>query len=205
MAYQPSRTDAPPVLALMGSPRRGGNTDLLLGEFIDEVEERGVGTERVAVAELNISPCRERYTCLDTGICGLEDDMAPLYDRLIQAQVVVVATPIFFYGPTAQIKAVMDRCQALWCRKYHLKRPLDRTPGQGYLISVAATNGRRLFDGLLLSARYFLSVLDLKLDGQLLVRGADLAGAVLDQPEALAQARELGRAAADFVRAGQGL
>jgi multimeric flavodoxin WrbA len=205
MTEQPDRTNAPPVLALMGSPRRGGNTDLLLGEFLDGADEEGVDTEVVAVAELDISPCRERYTCLDTGRCDLEDDMTPLYDRLIQAQVVVVATPIFFYGPTAQIKAVMDRCQALWCRKYHLKRPLDRTRGQGYLISVAATNGRRLFDGLLLTIRYFFNVLDLKLDGQLLVRGADLAGDVLKQPEALTQARELGRAAAAFVRASQGL
>jgi len=204
MTKQLDRTNAP-VLALMGSPRRGGNTELLLGEFTDAANEQDVEVDTVVVAERNIKPCSERYTCLKAGRCDIPDDMVPLYDRLLQARVVVVATPIFFYGPTAQIKTVIDRCQALWSRKYHLKQPLNRPPGKGYLISVAATKGPRLFDGLLMTVRYFLNVLDLNLDGQVLVRGADLAGEVLEQPEALAQARELGRQAADFIRAAPGL
>ncbi|MBW2092278.1 MAG: flavodoxin family protein, partial [Deltaproteobacteria bacterium] len=156
-------------------------------------------TEKVVLRDLKISPCLEIYNCLKDGQCAIKDDMTALYDKLTGVRILIVASPIFFYGPSAQLKAVIDRCQALWSRKYSLGWKTDHQPGRGYVLSVAATQGKRLFDGLLLTMKYFFDVLGLKLDGQVLVRGVDQPGEILDKPEFLSQARTMGEAAAEFI------
>ena len=164
----------------------------------------GLGLKRssggkIVLRELKISPCLEIYNCLKDGQCAIKDDMTALYDRLIEARILIVATPIFFYGPSAQLKAVIDRCQALWSRKYILGLKNRRRPGRGYLLSVGATGGKRLFEGLLLTIKYFFDVLDLKFGGRVLARGVDKPGEILDKPEFLSQARAMGEAAAEFM------
>ena len=187
------------VLALQGGPRQGGNTDRLLDEVLNAVRERGVSVEKVVIRDLKVSPCLEITQCMQTGHCAIRDDMTGLYDRLTTASVVIAASPIFFYGPSAHLKAVIDRCQALWSRKYILKRTGRTLPGRGYVVSAAATGGRKLFDGFLMTARYFFDVLDLEWGGELLVRGVDEAGDVDRHPTALADARSLGEEIARFV------
>jgi multimeric flavodoxin WrbA len=199
MADSPSENN-PPILALAGSPRRRGNTERLLDAVIAAAAEQGVQSEKVMVRNLKISPCLEIYECAKTGHCAINDEMNALYPKLLQAGVIIMASPIFFYGPPAQLKAVIDRCQALWSRKYILKQSPGRPPGKGVLISAAASGGARLFEGLLLTARYFFDTLDIKLEHELLVRGVDEAGAVDDKADVLDQARQLGRDLADFVR-----
>ena len=196
--HQPADLPAP-VPALQGSPRRGGNTDLLLDETLKALASKGVPAEKIVLRELKISPCLEIYNCLKDGQCAIKDDMTALYDRLIEARILIVATPIFFYGPSAQLKAVIDRCQALWSRKYILGLKNRRRPGRGYLLSVGATGGKRLFEGLLLTIKYFFDVLDLKFGGRVLARGVDKPGEILDKPEFLSQARAMGEAAAEFM------
>jgi len=187
-----------PVLALQGSPRRGGNTDRLLSEVLGAAAERGLTAEKVVIRDLKISPCLEIYRCVKDGRCGIEDDMTPLYAKLSAARIVVVATPIFFYGPSAHLKTVIDRCQALWAKKYVLKDSAPVQRGRGYLVAAGATRGQKLFDGLLLTIRYFFDVLNLDLAGQVLVRGVDAAGEVERRPEVLAEARAMGAAMAEF-------
>lgn len=186
------------ILALQGSPRRGGNSERLLGETLTAAASRGASAEKIVLRDLKISPCLEIYHCLQDGRCGIRDDMTDLYEKLLSTRVLVVATPIFFYGPSAHLKAMIDRCQALWSRKYVLKRPpLPR--GRGYVISVGATRGKKLFDGLLLTLKYFFDVLDMDLAGQVLVRGVDQAGEADQRPEALAEARSMGLDIAEYV------
>jgi len=192
-----------PVLALQGSPRLKGNTDLLLSETLSVVEARGIETEKVDLRRLKISPCLEIYQCLKNGECPIKDDMADLYEKLTAARVIILASPIFFYGPSAQMKSVIDRCQALWARKYVLKQgPPDDLPRRGYVISVAATKGRKLFDGLLLTFNSFFDVLHMKIDGQILIRGADQAGEALQNQDAVIQARSMGNDIAQFLESG---
>ena len=106
------------ILAIWGSPRRGGNTDILLGAFIDGATQGGAEVERIALRELKISPCLEIYHCFKDGTCPIKDDMLPLYDKLLAADVVVMASPIFFYSVSGQAKVFIDRTQALWARRY---------------------------------------------------------------------------------------
>jgi arsenate reductase len=163
------------ILGLQGSPRKKGNTNFLLTTFLQAAEQRGAATRIISVAESNILPCKEYVVCEKKGTCPIDDDMAgEIYGLLRQAEVVVLASPIFFYNMTSQLKALVDRCQVFWARKYRLKLsdPLKATR-RGYLLSVAATRGKTLFDGLQLTTKYFFDAIDARFDGSLVYRGME--------------------------------
>lgn len=195
------------VVGIFGSPRQGGNTDLLLGQMLQGAEEEGAGVERIVVSNLQISPCQECNGCHHTGECMLQDDMQGVYHKLSQADWVILASPIFFYGVTAQLKALIDRGQALWVRKYLLKLPPPRQRRRGIFISVGGTKGERLFEGAEWTVRYFLDAMGVEYVGGLFFRGIDASGDILQHPEALAEAHEIGRRLArggnPFAKPGQ--
>jgi multimeric flavodoxin WrbA len=184
----------PDVLALQGSPRKGGNTDLLLDRAIHGAEEAGGEVKKVVLVDQKISPCLEIYACKKGGECAIRDDMTPLYDDLDRFHRVILASPIFFYNVSATAKAFIDRCQALWVRRYllnvHRRHPIER---RGAFIAVGATRGKRLFDGVRLTVRYFFDAIDMSYSDELLVRGVDVKGEILEHPESLAEAYEIGR------------
>lgn len=111
------------VLGIFGSPRRGGNTDILLEEALKGVEKERGEVERLHLTDFTITPCKECHGCDETGQCVIRDDMQKIYPKLLEADVIILASPIFFYGITAWAKALVDRCQAFWARKYLLKEP----------------------------------------------------------------------------------
>ncbi len=163
------------ILGLQGSPRKKGNTHFLLTTFLEAAEKRGAVTRCVHVVERNIQPCKEYVVCEKKGYCPIDDDMASeMYGLIRQAEVVVLASPIFFYNMTAQLKALVDRCQTFWARKYRLKLsdPLKSTR-QGYALSVGATKGKNLFEGLQLTAKYFFDAIDANYAGSLFYRGIE--------------------------------
>jgi multimeric flavodoxin WrbA/protein-tyrosine-phosphatase len=163
------------ILGLQGSPRKKGNTQFLLSTFLQAAERRGAVTRAVQVVERNILPCREYVVCEKKGTCPIDDDMArEIYGLLRQAEVVVLASPIFFYNMTSQLKALVDRCQTFWARKYRLKLsdPLKHTR-RGVLLGVGATRGKNLFEGLELTAKYFFDAIDARYQGSLVYRGIE--------------------------------
>jgi arsenate reductase len=166
------------VLGLQGSPRKNGNTDFLLSTFMATVEKLGVRTQTIHVDRKNILPCKELIVCEKKGFCPIDDDMQhEIYPLLRQAEIVVAATPIFFYNMTAQLKALVDRCQAFWARKYLLKLsdPASKIR-KGFLLSVAATRGKHLFEGLELTVRYFFDAIAADYAGSLVYRGVEGRG-----------------------------
>lgn len=184
------------VLGLFGSPRRGGNTDLLLEEMLKGAEEAGLQIERIIISQLKFSPCIECRGCDETGECVLNDDMEKVYPKLVEADCIILASPIFFYGVTAWTKAFIDRVQSLWVRKYRLKLPPEE-PGRrrkGFFISVGATKGARLFDGAMLTVKYFFDAVGADFAGQLLFKGVEDKGDIRNHPNALREAFEAGKA-----------
>jgi len=181
------------VLGIMGSPRIKGNTDLLLDEALRGAQSQGAEVEKIIVDKLNIAPCREYYGCLKDGNCVIRDDMDDIYLKLLDADRVIVASPMFFYGLTSQIKALIDRCQALWARKYVLKQTLPDSGRKGAFIAVGATRGKQLFDGSVLTVKYFFQAIDVEYVDELLVWGVDKRGEIREHPTALSDAFELGR------------
>ena len=104
------------VLGIYGSPRKGGNTDVLLDEALRGAGITGAEVSPVRCCDLKISGCAECGGCDQTGVCVIDDDMQEVYPKLLEANVVILASPIFFYGISSQAKALIDRCQAMWCR-----------------------------------------------------------------------------------------
>ncbi len=102
------------VLILSGSPRRGGNSDTLCDQFAKGAIDAGHKVEKIRVAEKNIGYCRACYACAENGECVIKDDMAEILQKMIDADVLVLASPVYFYSIAAQLKAVIDRSVARW-------------------------------------------------------------------------------------------
>lgn len=182
------------VLAISGSPRRGGNTDTLLGRAVQGAAAAGGQVEVVRLAELTISPCHECQACAETGTCRTADDMQGLYPRLRTCHRLILASPVFFAGLSAQAKLMVDRCQACWMEKYRLHRYVaDRPPGRrGLFISTCGYNNPSMFDGPLATVRAFFLTLDIQLAATLLYPGMDDPQAAAHRPAALAEAWRAG-------------
>ena len=182
------------VLGILGSPRREGNTEILLDEALRGASDHGGLCEKIILRDLKITPCLEIYKCAEDGVCAIQDEMQGLFPKIIQAERLILASPIFFYSVPALAKAMIDRCQSLWAKKYILKLPVSPiAERKGVFISVAATRGKKLFDGVRLTVQYFFDAIDVAYSDELFVRGADVKGEVRDQPEALKAAYDLGQ------------
>lgn len=103
------------VLILSGSPRKGGNSDILCDEFLRGAQDAGHKAEKIRVAEKKVAPCSGCYYCsTHGGACVHKDDMADILQKMIDADVIVLASPVYFYSISAQLKAVIDRTVARW-------------------------------------------------------------------------------------------
>jgi multimeric flavodoxin WrbA len=183
------------VLGIYGSPRKGGNTDQLLDKALEGTRSTGAEIATVYARKLEMSGCIECGGCDKTGKCVVKDEMQTVYPFLEEADVIILASPIFFYGLTAQVKAVVDRSQAMWSKRMLKKTPEERKTydkGKGYLIAVAATKGKNLFDGVEMVARYFFDALDMSYEGGLFLRGLEKRKAVLEDSETLQKAFDFG-------------
>ncbi len=182
------------IMALFGSPRRGGNTDILLEEVLRGIGQKEVEIQKIYPAELNISPCRECRKCEERGKCVISDQMQEIYSKLLTTDAIILASPIFFYGLTAQTKAFVDRCQALWARRYILKMESGRKArAKGWFVAVGATRGARLFQGAALTVKYFFDAFAAEYVGELFFSGIEKKEEILSRPAALQQAFELGK------------
>jgi arsenate reductase len=179
------------VIGLQGSPQKKGNTNFLLSAFMNEANKLGAFTKIIEVAEKNILPCIGCGFCEKNGFCFINDDMSgEIYQLLWEADMVVAATPIFFYNATAQLKALIDRSQALWSRKYKLNlSDPGRKTRRGFLLSVGATKGKNLFEGLHLTAKYFFDALGANYNGSLTYHRIEKKGDMENHPAVLHDVR----------------
>ncbi len=126
------------VAAFNGSPRKGGNTEVLLQEALRPIENAGHGVMKFNLNDMDIKPCQDCGGCEKTGVCVLRDDMDMITDAIRESDRIILASPIFFFGLSAQSKIMIDRCQAFWCEKYLMKQPIPEGPQgrKGLLILV---------------------------------------------------------------------
>ena len=172
------------VLILSGSPRRDGNSDILCNEFAKGATEAGHLVEKLRVAEMSISPCRACYACKSSGKCVIKDDMAEVLQKMIDADIIVLASPVYFYSIDAQLKAVIDRTVARW---------LEVKNKEFYYIVTAADEETASADTTLACFRGYADCVEGAREmGVILGMGAYQKGEILDTP-AMKQAYELGR------------
>ena len=172
------------VVVLVGSVRKGGNTDLLARSFADGAGKDN-DVEIISIADVKVNPCRGCNACFSTegNLCVQKDDMSWIYGKLAEADVLVIASPVYFYGISSQLKAVIDRLHAPVRNTFGIKR-------LGLLL-VGAAELPDLFDSIL--SQYELVLRFFKLDsiGTVLVRGVKDVGDIDGNP-ALEEAYELG-------------
>jgi len=175
------------VLGIMGSPRREGNSSILLDEALRGAEEEGCEVEKFIVSMLNILPCNGDEECFKDGICTINDDMNLIYPKLLTKDVIIISSPIFFYGLPSSLKALIDRCQALWVRKL----PISKR--KGAFIGVGATHSKDLFDGIGLTIKYFFKAIGVRYVNSLFVRGVEKKQEIKKYPSFLKDAYNLGK------------
>ncbi len=172
------------ILMLSGSPRKKGNTERILARIKSQLERNDQQVDLVRLARQSIRGCQGCGGCEKNGNCVIDDDMQDLYPLITAADVVVLSSPIYFYGLSGQAKLFIDRCQALWSRKYLLKQPISPLANRrGYLICTAATKGEQLFIGARLCARYGLDAMDIEYAGELFFTEVDKQGAIEHHPD----------------------
>lgn len=174
------------VLGLQGSPRLKGNTNYLLDAFLEHLAGRGAVTEKMHTARLQVKACIGCGHCEKKGFCVFEeDDMAGrVYAALRRADVVVLAGPVYFYNFPSPIKAVIDRTQALWARRYRLELEDPNRPWRkGFFLSVGATRGKNLFDGMSLTARYFFDAVGAQYTDSITYRRVEEPGDLKKNPK----------------------
>lgn len=183
------------ILIILGSPRKNGNSEILARSLAQgAVEVPGASVEFIRLNDLRITPCQGCGGCTDTGSCVIDDDMTPLYAKVDACDALILVSPIYFYALSAQCKAFVDRFQARWARKYLCGIPFRKDENrQGFLLATAATHGKKVFDGAVLTSKIFFDALDLDFGGSLLAPGVDHHGAITSQPCLLEQAAALGR------------
>ena len=190
------------ILGIAGSPRRGGNTFLLLQKALEGARTEGVETEFIFIPDLKINPCRECSGCYKTGKCVVDDDMQVMYPRLQNAEGIIIASPIFFGGVTANLKAMIDRCQCLWVKKYVLKQSAsDKLNRRGAFISVCGGKKTDFFPAASLTIKALFKTLNVSYVAELFFSQVDEKGAITNHPTALKEAFSFGAKLVNLWRA----
>ena len=173
------------ILILSGSPRRGGNTDLLVEAFVKGTSQKH-HVEVVSVHDYKVNPCMGCNACFrsEHHLCAQKDDMAMIYEKMAHADMLVIASPVYFYGLSAQLKAVIDRCHNPVRDTFPIK--------QMALLLVGAATLSELFDSILVQYQLCLNFFKLEDAGRVLVRGVKDKGDIKNA-NALNEAFELGQ------------
>lgn len=137
------------VLIISASPRKGGNSDILCDQFKKGSEEAGNTVEKVYLQQKKIGPCLACYGCRGTGVCVQKDDMEELLNKMVEADVLVLATPVYFYSMDGQLKTMIDRT---------LPRYTQIQDKDVYVIATAAA-GRRAMERTMDAMRGFTDCL----------------------------------------------
>lgn len=193
----------PRIVAVYGSPRRRGNTATLLKQAVAGAREAGAAVDEIVLRDLKLSACLEIYSCRQDGECRIRDDFQGVRAKILAAAGLMLASPIFYYAVSAHTKILMDRFHSLWVKKNWTenREPAPAVRRRGLFISAGATRGKRLFDGTLLSVRYFFDTLDTDLWKALLYRGLEHEGEAQAHPDYLNEAYRAGRDLAEALRA----
>ncbi|MBR1732062.1 MAG: flavodoxin family protein [Ruminococcus sp.] len=177
------------IIVLNGSPRKGGNTDILTSQFVKGAMENNQ-VEIVSVTEYKVNPCIGCNTCFNRegNRCFQNDDMAEIYNKLMSADIVVAASPVYFYGLSAQLKMIIDRLHTPMRNNFRIRKLA--------LLLAGAAELPELFDSIITQYNLILNYFNLEDLGKVLVRGVKDKGDIVGNP-ALEQAYLLGKSIVD--------
>jgi len=195
------------VLGFATSPRRHGNSEDILDILLEYMEkEEDVKTEKIALSEYNVKPCRGCNACEKKGVCIIKDDTNSLLEKIIMADVVILASPIYCMGLCSQAKAFIDRTQVFRSRKYVLKIPVvppeRKGKRMGIFLSTAGQDWDYVFDAAIPTVKCFFHVSDIKDKDirYLMINNVDNKGEIKNHPTAKVKAKELSNTVLKDIR-----
>lgn len=177
------------ILAVVGSPRKNGNTHILVSRILEGAAEEGAGTETLLLGDLVMAECDGCHACWQGKDCSKHDDMNIIYQKIIESEAIVFGTPVYWYGPTALMKAFIDRFVYFNC-------PANRAKIRGKSAAIAVPFEEENPETAALVEAFFeksFSYLEMKLVGRVIVPGVGDKGEVLERPNSLKSAHQLGK------------
>jgi multimeric flavodoxin WrbA len=196
------------VLSFAGSPRRHGNSETLMDWVLGgmNTDDPDVIIEKVALTDTNINPCKGCNACEKLNKCVQRDGMDIYHDKIVDADVILLSSPIYCMGIASQPKALIDRAQVFRSRKYVLKLPVipPERKGKrlGVFLATAGQNWDHVFDAAIPSVKCFFHVIDIK-DADisyLMINSVDEKGAIDKHPNARTDAGKLGKSIIAEIR-----
>jgi multimeric flavodoxin WrbA len=186
------------VLGINGSPRIGGNSDLLLDKALEVAKEAGAQIEKIILNNLKFFPCQECEKVKDDGSCIIEDDWQLIFKKIAVADAIILATPIFFGSLSAQTKMMIDRFQCLWRAKYMLKSKSEFVSQMmrkktGVFIAVEGSTREDFFANAKAIVKNFFATINTDYQAEIFCSGVGAKGQILKHPEFLKQAVEIAR------------
>ncbi|HOV22514.1 MAG TPA: flavodoxin family protein [Candidatus Ratteibacteria bacterium] len=178
------------VLGICGSPRRHGNSELLLDMFLKHVEKEEIKTKKFILNQMRFVACQECENVRNDGRCKIEDDMQKIYPEVENADVIVVASPIFFGSLSAQTKMMIDRfqCQYLAINFFKTYKPKNK---KGYFICVEASERNDFIENAKSIIKNFFVTIGAKYSGEIICKGVDKKSEVKEKKECLEKVKEI--------------
>jgi len=180
------------VLGINGSPRIGGNSDILLTNALYGAKNAGAETEKIYLTNLKFSACLECDELSHDGICRIKDDMQEIYQSILNVDAVIIASPIFFGSISAQTKMMIDRFQCMWLAKNVFGKKIFYKKRKGAFISVEASSRRDFFDNSRAIIKNFFATVDVKYMSELMITGIETKAGINEYPNLIEKAYDLG-------------
>jgi multimeric flavodoxin WrbA len=187
------------LVAILGSPRRGGNSDALAAEFIRATQSKGAVPSTVIPTDLALSPCDGDNRCFANGVCAIKDGINEIYDQVLAAPFLLIATPVYFMGPPGSLKCFIDRFQAVWARANILKAfapdsPERRQRHKAFAIFVGAVQDKpNYFRPAVSIVKAFVNVAGFDYTGEIIAMGLESAQDAGKRSDLLAEAFAAGQ------------
>ncbi|MDD5186790.1 MAG: flavodoxin family protein [Methanoregula sp.] len=195
------------VLGISGSPHRHGNTETLLDSFLDGARAAGATVEKVVLRDLDYLPCMGCNSCHKTGSCIVHDDAITLFDKILAADCIAVASPIYSMGITAELKGLIDRGQYLWARKFILKTLYFSNDHikqhKGLFISTAGLSWDNVFDAAFPAITAFFNGTGFEYYDNIIANRMDEHGGIKKHPTALKDSFEKGQTVVRVLEKGK--
>jgi multimeric flavodoxin WrbA len=180
------------ILGINGSPRIGGNTDILLDEALKAAKSKGAETEKLILNKLKFSPCQECKIMADDGSCLVKDEMQSVFKKIKESDAIIFASPVFFGSVSAQSKMMIDRFQCAWRAKYILKKNTGYKKIMAAFISVEASDRKDFFENAKSIIKNLFATINATYKYELFCPGIDEKGDILKKPELLKKAFDIG-------------
>ncbi len=180
------------VLGISGSPRRHGNTEVLLDKVLEGAKSRSASVGKIVLNELDFKGCQDCGGCSEEGVCILTDDMREVYKRIEKADCIVIASPVFFGTISAQLKSMIDRFQPAWIKKNIFHEMGSDKKQKGVFLCVSGADNKEFFDNSRRSIKMFFNTIGAKYAADIYCGGVEGKNAIRNKKRVLDKAFELG-------------